>query len=486
MLEESTACLVLALQYGMPVIVRRGFLSQKTKETGLFQDYKRQAPRVNEFRVELAERTWYGVPEIVRPSTREVCTMANGRLHYGWVVIFTGLLVTIGAHGFGRMSYTLILPAMKDGLQFTYTQLGLLGTGNFIGYLLMAIIGGFLAARIGTRIVISLALVLMGLTMILTGLAETFSFAFSMRLLTGLGNGAAYVPAMALGSAWFAVTRRGFATGIVSAGIGGGTMISGLVVPAILGVYGTEGWRFAWYYLGGAVLLIAAIAAVLIRSRPEEMGLSQVGAVQGTPGKQQAQSVGALDWGKVYAMGRVWFLGVVYFMYGFSYIIYMTFFAAYLVKECGMPEAEAGRLWALVGGLSIFCGVLWGGLSDKLGRAAGASLAFLALALAYGIFALSQAHFTLCISAAIFGLSAWSIPTIMAATAGDYVGSRLAPAGLGFITLFFGIGQALGPGIGGYLADAHRSFCWPFLLACAVSLVGAGLSLGLRRAGPED
>ena len=147
--------------------------------------------------------------------------MKKAGLHYGWVVIFTGLLVTIGAHGFGRMSYTLILPAMKDGLQFNYTQLGLLGTGNFLGYLLMAIIGGFLAAHYGTRIVIFLALVLMGVTMILTGLADSFAPAFSMRLLTGLGNGAAYVPAMALGSAWFAVERRGFATGIVSGGIGG-------------------------------------------------------------------------------------------------------------------------------------------------------------------------------------------------------------------------------------------------------------------------
>ena len=74
--------------------------------------------------------------------------MSDKRFHYGWVVILAGLLVTIGAHGFGRMSYTIILPAMKDGLGFNYTQLGLLGTGNFIGYLVMAIIGGFLAAHL--------------------------------------------------------------------------------------------------------------------------------------------------------------------------------------------------------------------------------------------------------------------------------------------------------------------------------------------------
>jgi sugar phosphate permease len=111
------------------------------------------------------------------------------------------------------MAYTILLPAMKDGLHFDYTQLGLLGTGNFIGYLSMAIIGGFLAARFGTRTVITIALLLMGVTMMLTGLAKSFGFAFAMRVLTGIGNGAAFVPAMALGSAWFAVKNRGFPVG---------------------------------------------------------------------------------------------------------------------------------------------------------------------------------------------------------------------------------------------------------------------------------
>ena len=159
----------------------------------------------------------------------------------------------------------------------------------------------------------------------------------------------------------------------------------------------------------------------------------------------------------------------------------MTFFAAYLCKEMEMAPSEAGWLWAVVGGLSIFCGVLWGGLSDKLGRGVAAALAYLVLGTSYAIFALFQVTWGFYLSAIIFGLTVWSIPTIMAATAGDYVGPRLAPAGLGFITLFFGIGQALGPAVGGYLADLTKSFTWPFLLATAVSLVGVVLSLGLQR-----
>ena len=418
--------------------------------------------------------------------------MKEGKLHYGWVVIFMGLLTTIAAHGFGRMSYTIILPAMKDGLEFNYYQLGLLGTGNFIGYLTMAIIGGFLAAHFGTRVVIMAALVLMGITMILTGLAQSFGFAFAMRLLTGLGNGASFVPAMALGSAWFTMKKRGFATGIVSAGIGTGTLISGLVVPPILSAFGANGWQFSWYILGGAVLLISGIVYRFVRSNPQEMGLEQVGSEKSaTQGRDApvAEKGSAPKWTEtvksVIKMGSVWYLGAVYFFYGLSYIIYMVFFAAYLVKEMGLSQEWAGGLWALVGGLSIFCGVIWGKISDLLGRSRGAALAYLVLGLSYILYALIRVPIGFYLSAILFGLTAWSIPTIMAAAAGDFVGPRLAPAGLGFITLFFGIGQAFGPALGGYLADVSGSFTLPFLIAGGISLFGMVLSFYLKKPSAE-
>jgi sugar phosphate permease len=410
------------------------------------------------------------------------------KLHYGWVVILMGLLTTIAAHGFGRMSYTIILPAMKDSLAFSYTQLGLLGTGNFIGYLTMAIIGGFLATRFGTRIVLTFALILMGLTMIMTGMANSFVAILSARLVTGLGNGAAFVPAMALGSAWFATKQRGFATGIVSGGIGAGTLVSGLLVPPILTVFGQEGWRHAWYILGGSVLVISGIVCAFVRSRPEDKGLQQVGAQGNTSTNSMTTAISktsSLQWVDVIKKSDIWYLGLVYFFYGLSYIIYMVFFAAYLVNEMGFTKEAAGALWALVGGLSIFCGVIWGSISDKLGRNRGAALAYLVLGLSYIIYALVKVTFGLYLSAILFGLTAWSIPTIMAAAAGDYVGPRLAPAGLGFITLFFGIGQAFGPALGGYLADISNSFTIPFLVAGGISLTGMILSFYLRKPSTE-
>jgi MFS family permease len=378
----------------------------------------------------------------------------------------------------------MINPSMIDGLGLSYGQVGKLAAGNFVGYLVLAIVGGFLAARFGPRMVISLSLALMGITMILTGLAKTYGFALAMRTLTGLGNGGAYVPAMALGSIWFSARKRGLATGIVTAGIGIGFALSGVIVPPILSAYRAEGWRSCWYYLGVIVLVLAFITCGFLRNRPEDLGLKQLGSTA-SDDKSGGQKPKGLEWGKVYKLGSVWHLGVVYFMYGFSYIIYINFFATFLVKETGWTHSEAGDIFTFLGFLSIFCGLLWGGISDVIGRKGGAALAYVALAISYGIFALFRSPGAFYVSAIFFGLTAWAIPTIMAAAAGDYVGPRLAPAGLGFITLFFGVGQAIGPWVGGRLADMTGSFSLSFVLAVGVSVIGAVGSITLRKPREE-
>lgn len=400
-------------------------------------------------------------------------------IHYAWIIAFTGTLVTILAHGFGRMSYSVILPSMKDGLSLTYTQLGSIAMGNFIGYLSLAIIGGFLAARFGIRRVVFISLLVIGVSLFLTGFSQSFGFAFIMRFISGLGNGGSYVPIMALPAAWFVMKKRGLATGIVSAGIGFGLFLSGLILPPVISAFGKNGWRYAWFLLGIIVFICSFVCYAFLRNTPKEKGTTMYGG-------EEEQKIGAKvtlfsAFKDVVIEPEIWKLGCVYFMYGFSYIIYLTFFVAYLTKEMGVTPKEAGGIFSILGIFSIFCGVIYGWISDILGRKYGSMLAYLNLAVSYGIFALWKEPLGFYVSAITFGIAAFSIPTIMAAASGDAVGGRLAPAGLGFITLFFGIGQALGPVIGGFLKDTTGTFTHAFLLSAAVSILGAVGSLILKK-----
>lgn len=387
--------------------------------------------------------------------------------YYGWVIIFSGLLANIGSHGFGRMAYSLILPEMAEGLGLNWTMAGLLGTANFIGYLTFALAGGYLASYYGSRKVITLSLLLTGVSLLLTGMASTFHFALLMRFITGMGNGGVYIPAMALGSMWFSSGRRGLATGIVGGGPGVGIFLSGLIVPPILR---SGSWADAWYILGGLVLIICGICFLLLRDQP-----------QGSSRTNPARAVDPEGWRSIYRRREVWHLGCVYFMYGFSYIIYVTFFHAFLTTEIGLTRTQSGNMWALAGGLSIFSAAAWGSISDLLGRKYGLSLVYLLNGFAYSLFFFSHSMPGFYLSVILFGLGMGSIPTIIAAAAGDQVGPKLASTALGFVTLFFGLGQVLAPALGGFLADFTGSFRTAYAAAGCISLIGSAGSLLLKK-----
>ncbi|MBN1812243.1 MAG: MFS transporter, partial [Anaerolineae bacterium] len=404
------------------------------------------------------------------------------RFHYGWVIMVVGMLTVLGALGFARFGYTMILPDMQAALNLSNTQTGVLATGNFLGYLALAIVGGVIASRYGPRRIIAISMLLIGVTMGLTGLAGSFQEALLWRVLTGVGSGGSNVPVMALLPAWFAARRRGLATGVAVAGSSLALILTGLLVPRILEAYGADGWRHSWAILGALVLLLGFLAAALLRNRPEDKGLRLVAANadadEWAPPAMKASA--ALDWSQVYRSAAVWRLALVYVAFGFSYIIYVTYFAKYLQAEAGYTKEAAGSLWAVVGWISIFCGLIWGTVSDLVGRKAGLALVYLIQAAAFAAFALWRTPAGYTASAIAFGLTAWSIPGIVAAACGDYVGGRMAPAALGFVTLFFGLGQAAGPAVAGALADATASFAPAFLLAAGVALLGGIGSLLLR------
>jgi sugar phosphate permease len=404
-------------------------------------------------------------------------------MHYAWVIAFTGLFVVLFAHGFGRMSYSVILPYMKDGLALTYTQVGLIATGNLVGYLLFTTFGGFLAARFGARKVISISLLVTGTGLFCTGFSDTFSFAFVTRLITGMGNGGCFVPMMALPAAWFVTRRRGLAMGIVNTGVCLGLILSGFLVPLCISYFGREGWRYAWYLMGTGTFICSCFCYTLLRNNPREKGLAMCGADSriDRPSLQAITLFAAFR--RIVSEKEIWKLACVYFMYGFSYIIYLTFYVAYLVKEAGMSPAKAGSVFAIIGVIAIFGGLLWGAFSDRVGRRYACICIYLVLAFGCAMPAFSREPFFLYLSAVMFGI-AFSVPVLMAAATGDAVGGQLAPAALGLITLMFAVAQTLGPFVGGRIKDATGTFAYAFMLSAALAIAGALFSLTLKRKAP--
>lgn len=398
-------------------------------------------------------------------------------IHYAWLILPMSILTVMGAIGFARFGYTVILPNMKAGLALGYTEMGLLATGNFAGYLVFSLVGGILASRFGPRVVIALSMFLVGTAMFFTGTAGAFTTALVMRIVTGMGSGGSNVPVMGLLSAWFGPRWRGMASGLAVGGSGLGLAVTGNLVPLVNARFGIDGWRVSWHLFGGVVFLLGVFGYLVLRNHPAEKGTSPIG---GTAAAKPPAGSQPLQWGLVYKSRRLWHLAIIYLLYGFAYIIYATFFTAYLTGERQLAEQDAGNLWALAGYISIASGFLWGTLSDLLGRKYGLAMVFLLQAAAFYVMGWATSPSGYYLSTIIFALTAWSIPGIMAAASADYVGPRLAPAALGMVTFVFGFGQALGPSVAGYLADTFASFTPAFTVSAVAALCGAIGSLLLR------
>jgi len=399
----------------------------------------------------------------------------DGKMHYGWIIALTGMAVLFACLGLGRFSLGMLLPSMGISLNLNYSQMGLIGTGNFIGYMLSVVLAGMVAKAIGARWTISLGLILVGESMALISRAMGFMEVLTLYVATGIGSGLANVPMMGLVSHWFSKTNRGRAAGLMLSGNGIAIVFTGLLIPWINKSLGMEGWRTGWMTIGVISLGITAIAACFLRNEPGEKGPSPVGGSAASPtpdsnhpGKRKSNR------------GVMVHLGCIYALFGATYVVYATFIVTAMVNERGFGENTAGTFWAVVGGLSIFSGPLFGWLSDRLGRKKGIILVYALFTLAYVLVAADLPEPFLYASIAIFGLAVWSVPTIMSAAVGDYTGPARAVKAFGFITLFFGAGQITGPAVAGVIADKTGTFSMAFWLCALLTTTAIGLTWFLR------
>jgi MFS family permease len=151
------------------------------------------------------------------------------------------------------------------------------------------------------------------------------------------------------------------------------------------------------------------------------------------------------------------------------------------VTEYGFSEAKAGLFWSWVGLFALTSGVLFGVLSDRIGRKRGLLLVFAIQSVAYLLAGSGLGNTALLVSIVLYGLSVFAIPAIMAAAVGDYLGLSRAAAAFSTITVFFAIGQTLGPGAAGLLATATGTFSSSFLVAAALTAVAALLTTCLPK-----
>jgi MFS family permease len=416
------------------------------------------------------------------------------RFYYGWVITavsFFTLFLTVGI----RYSFGVFYVAILKEYSWSRGETAGAFSLAMVMHSLFALVTGTLIDRVGPRLLFPL-----GATFLAVGLVAASHITTVWHLYLFFGviiavsvNSVSYAPHMSLIPKWF-IRKVGLASGIVSAGIGLGTMA---MAPFIQLIIEAAGWRSAFLVLAAITLgVVVPMTAILQRRTPAEVGQHPDGIIpdagnQSAPRTERSQKhtqphAIAKNWSLRAAMGTsaLWWMVVVNFFVGFHINMLLVHQAAHVV-DLGYSGLLAASLVGLVGLFSSVGGVFFGTLSDRIGREAALSLGGIAAFVGMLIFLLvhdAASKWMLYAFVILYGLGYGATSPICAAAAGDlFPGGSLGRI-LGLLTIAFGLGGASGSYIGGFFYDRLGSYTLAFVLLLASIVLG---TLAIWKAAPR-
>lgn len=355
--------------------------------------------------------------------------------------LLLGMAAAVGL-GIARFAYGLVLPDMRTDLGWNYSRAGWLGTANAAGYLFGAVVCASVARRCGLHRTFVWGVSITAFAVAATGISSSFWWLSSWRFVAGVTGAFCFV----LGGAVVAqlaagvndVKVRGTVTSLFYAAPGSGVVLSALCVPLVLSLAGPGHWKLIWLILGAIAAFFAWLVWLGVR------GIDGAAPIANT-GKAEDFEVGA----------HVPLL-LAYASFGAGYICYVTFMYAHL-QENGATIWSLTVFWCLMGIGTMISPWLWARALETLERGFGFALLSVVVSVGATLPLFSEQTTIVYLSALVFGSALFSIPASTTVfVRRNFIASQW-PRAIGILTVAFGVGQIVGPTLGGYVSDVNDS-----------------------------
>jgi OFA family oxalate/formate antiporter-like MFS transporter len=400
------------------------------------------------------------------------------RIFYGWYILGVAMLGAFLAAGTSQLYLSIMLKPLADDLGWSRTATTVAITiGTVLGGLLSPFVGR-LADRYGPRLLATLGALILTVTYFgLAGMTELWEFYVIYIVGRGLTTSmlSGVVPFTAAAN-WFR-RMRGRALGLIAMCVPLGGSALSLVGQLIIE---GPGWRTVFLVFGiTSLVLLVLPAALILRRRPEEMGLLPDGALpsaEALAGGPRPRRGDEFGWtlGEALHTPALWLLGAAATVaamantaVGFHQVAYYT--------DVGIAPTEAVAalsLYALCGALASG---LWGWLTERFSERGLAVASVLASAGAILYLLTVRSLAGALIFAVLFGVTARGGTTLVNIILAQYYGRESFGAISGFMTPFVMVGLGLGPAIGAYGFDLTDSYQTVFTAFAVLSVLVAGL-----------
>jgi len=371
-----------------------------------------------------------------------------------------------------------------------------------------SVIGGKLAAKFSTRAVVLTGGVILSLGFFLAGFVTPgFSWALWLTygVMGGLGMGFTYSTTIACAQKWFP-HKKGLVTGIIVSALGFGGVVFTPIVEALIVAFGGKGAGEAGTFmvLAGIFLTVCTVGALFLKNPPDGYMADKVAALaeakaakRAAAGKPAAQPVAAESLTTKEMLKKPQFYLIAFtFMLACMGGLMMIGFAKPIAMEklTGDPAAVATAASAGVMVVAMFNALgrlLWGIISDKLGRINTIFILLSGTAAIAPFVLLAEGYWIFVLIAAVGFFYGGLLSTFPALTAEQFGPKNLA-TNYGFVLLGFGAGAVLSSFIAGHFknlaaanpdlgiaADISRMLP-AFLIAAACAAAGIAMMLILK------
>jgi len=408
---------------------------------------------------------------------------------YGWVIVAV-VFVSMGIGVNARTAFSLLYPPILD--EFHWDRGVTAGAFSF-GFVVSAILSptlGRMMDRVGPRAVMEFGVLLMVSGLLLAPLtSEPWHLYLTLGVLVGGGSVCLGYSGQSLFLPNWFVRRRGLAVGLAFAGVGVGSIT---LLPWVQVVIEQSGWRAACLAMGVLLLVVLAPINLLLRKRPEDMGLLPDGdaAPDGATAAQAANVVNAawaaVDWTLWRAMRTApfWWIALAYFSGLYAWYAVQVHQTKYLV-DIGFSPTVAAWALGLVSLIGIPGQVVLGHISDRIGREWVWTVSCLGFVICFAALIALERHPSLpllYLMVAAQGGLGYGLTSIFGAIVAEIYQGKHFGSIFGTLMLAAIIGGAIGPWATGALHDAQGSYALAFWICIGLSSLAVA---AIWRAAPR-
>jgi len=395
----------------------------------------------------------------------------------GWLVTFagTGALLALGV----LYAWSIFKANIPAEWGWTETQQSLPYAVACVVFSVMTFVGARLLNRFGPRAIISAGGLMAGLGVIISSFSSSsMIFTLAFGVLLGSGIGFVYGSAGPAALKWFPTSKTGLISGIVVAGFGMG---SAWVAPLARALMVSLGLQTTMLYLGIGMLLVVVGFAQFIKFPPQDFILEEEDTVQTT-----AKSP-LIDF-TVRETIRTWQFYIIWVAFAFGSgagLMVIGNLASIVRDQIGLPALTA----IAVSALAIGNGggrVLYGMLSDKIGRTNVLFIAFLAQALLISALFFKAANgflsnpAVLLVFVALIGANYGANLAVFPALMKVFYGPKNLASNYGIVYTAWGLGGFMVSQLASTIKDATGSFDNAYLLAATMLVLATAITAALK------